>query len=423
MEPSALTQIGAARKRVYQVPSSSADFNRSMKEAIARYDVVSAQRLLTRSARLLTANSTALIAAAARGADEIAAMLIKAGLSVRLHRDRALCAAVENGHADMVKLLLAHKADPTVRSGECLYLAAVNRHILVLSILLDTGAFDIAEKNEALVRVAWGFKSAGPVLELLIEHGADPGASFISPVVFDADPYETVRRDPAVQVAAQTGVIDNLAALMRHCSKKSDSHNLLGCAIDSTREHRMALIDFIVETLGRDCAFNPATLGRSLVPALEITSDILLDKWLTLHAGFVDPCHMGTLDHALMVAVTGSVRTRPSRIPRLLAAGADPWPALTAAIETLKRVSGDAVADGDDRDRTLSIVLHLLDAALDCDGHAVEAQVALAGAIASGQPRLVELMLTVWCGRPLTEAHEPFDLIATLRRCYSTGIF
>lgn len=410
------------------VPDSTAEFNRDLKHAIARYDVIAARRLLRQSARFLTVNSTALIAAAARGADEIAAMLLKAGLSPRLHNDRALCTAVENGHPDMVKLLLAHKADPACRRGECLYLAAENRHLLVLSLLLDTGVYSIAEKNEALVRVVSRHKSAVPVIELLIAHGAEVGVSFLSPAYdVGCEMLDAVIREPAVREAVNTGNLDNLAAVFRFYRKKSDSHDLLGCAIDSEADHRLAVINFVVESMGQDCAFDPVTIRRSLVAALEIESDILLEKWHTIHA---DSDLTPSPSQALLMAVNGSVKAQPGKIVRLLAFGADPWPALLIAIKMLPcapsaavGVTADQTPDGSaDLDRVSAVVIHLIEATLDCDNHLEEAQIALACAIAAGHDRLVQRMLVAWCSRPANEIVGPFDLIGTLRRCYSTGI-
>src|SRR5690606_15362173 len=87
----------------------------------------------------------------------------------------------ENGHADAIRVLLSHGANPdaTDEAGvTALMLAAMRNHTEAAAVLIEAGGsgadLDVtdADGNTALI---WAGRSGGPeMVVLLLDHGASP---------------------------------------------------------------------------------------------------------------------------------------------------------------------------------------------------------------------------------------------------------
>ncbi|KAI9328127.1 ankyrin repeat-containing domain protein [Zopfochytrium polystomum] len=102
-------------------------------------------------------------------------LMIKFG--AQIDRRSPIEAAARNGHVAVVRLLLSHGA--TATNTTALAGAAGNGHIDVMQTLCDSGKCEQRERDASLspaVQSGASKERRLAMLELLLEHGADPGA-------------------------------------------------------------------------------------------------------------------------------------------------------------------------------------------------------------------------------------------------------
>jgi hypothetical protein len=143
-----------------------------VKQALARHS-----DLEERYKGWLAANGTALLAAVGRGLHDIARLLLEAGADANTTNDEGwtpLLYAGFNRDLAMVKLLLAHGADPTARTakmGAALHFAQDTE---IARALIAAGA-DVTAEPILLLDAAETCNL--PLVRLLLQHGADPQAA------------------------------------------------------------------------------------------------------------------------------------------------------------------------------------------------------------------------------------------------------
>jgi ankyrin repeat protein len=130
--------------------------------------------------------------------------------------------AAANGHLEIVKLLLQHKADPNLREegvaphGHALYSAVANGRLEIARLLLENGAnpnAPVESSADALSRAI--SNSDGPMIELLCSYGA---ARTVELLAYDGD-IQTA----AAVFAANPAMADNPLALVNAAGEGHES--------------------------------------------------------------------------------------------------------------------------------------------------------------------------------------------------------
>ena len=116
----------------------------------------------------------ALICASENGHDEVVKLLLKAGADPTVRDNYAIRWASERGHIEVVKLLLSAGADLTARDNLAIIYASENGHIDIIKLLLSAGADPVAQDNLAIKCASQN--GHVEVIKLLLEIGADPAA-------------------------------------------------------------------------------------------------------------------------------------------------------------------------------------------------------------------------------------------------------
>ncbi|KAJ7602548.1 ankyrin repeat-containing domain protein [Mycena polygramma] len=116
----------------------------------------------------------ALRAASKEGKTAVVGMLIEAGADVDANGSGALWTGSVSGNADVVKLLIAAGADIHANNGQALCAASKNGHIQVVTLLIAAGADVNANSGQALE--AASRNGNVEIVKLLIDAGADAGA-------------------------------------------------------------------------------------------------------------------------------------------------------------------------------------------------------------------------------------------------------
>jgi len=155
--------------------------------------------LLGRGAKL---NAFALSGGAASGVREVLAKLLEAGGAkgrVGL-ATKALGAATEKGHTDIVELLLTHCTDLTAKLDELLERAAIHGRTAIASLLIERGANVNAGQSAALVSAAQN--GHVDTVRLLLDCGAN----------------QRERDDEVIKAAAFGGMLPTVAFLLQRCA-------------------------------------------------------------------------------------------------------------------------------------------------------------------------------------------------------------
>ena len=117
------------------------------------------------------ANNGALWLASRGGHLAVVEVLLARGANVHADNDRALSGASRNGHLAVVEVLLAHGADVHADDDCALRAASASGNAAVVQVLLAHGADVHANDDEALVKASGNGHLA--VVEVLLAHGAD----------------------------------------------------------------------------------------------------------------------------------------------------------------------------------------------------------------------------------------------------------
>ena len=99
---------------------------------------------------------------------------IASGGDIRIENDYALSTASENGHREVVELLLANGCQATTNESAPLRWAIVGNQVEIAKILIENGADPCVRNNQPLRR-AVGLMQV-EMAKLLIENGANPWA-------------------------------------------------------------------------------------------------------------------------------------------------------------------------------------------------------------------------------------------------------
>lgn len=108
--------------------------------------------------------------AAENGHTELVELLVSKGADITENRNYPLELASRNGHTDIVKLLInsgARTYDSELDEGYCLRLAANEGHVGIIKLLLDAGANPVADNYHALYLALT--KQNNEIVELLLD--------------------------------------------------------------------------------------------------------------------------------------------------------------------------------------------------------------------------------------------------------------
>ncbi len=126
--------------------------------------------------------------------------------------------ASANGHLEIVKLLLAHGADPNLPEegiaphGHALYAAAANKHVEVAKLLLEHGAFPNPEVESSADALSRAISNGDqPMIELLSSYGAARGVHLLA--------YDGDVQTAAAAFAANPALADDPEALANAASE------------------------------------------------------------------------------------------------------------------------------------------------------------------------------------------------------------
>ena len=125
---------------------------------------------------------SALCRAAENGHLEVVCLLLDSGANIHTGNDYALRCSVECGYLNVVELLIERGASIHTEDGQALRLAAERGYLEMVSLLLDSGADAPADNDRALRQsVTQGHSD---VVLLLLEHGANLEAGIEEAVTF-----------------------------------------------------------------------------------------------------------------------------------------------------------------------------------------------------------------------------------------------
>ena len=108
--------------------------------------------------------------AAENGHTELVELLVSKGADITENRNYPLELASRNGHTEIVKLLIdsgARTYDSELDEGYCLRLAANEGHVEIIKLLLDAGANPVADNYHALYLALT--KRNNEIVELLLD--------------------------------------------------------------------------------------------------------------------------------------------------------------------------------------------------------------------------------------------------------------
>lgn len=177
----------------------------------------------------------AFCAAAENGHTEIVELLLNAGADVHSDEDKALRMAVDNGHTNTVELLISRGADIHARGGawperiQVLTSACSRGHIEIATLLLDGGAKinvmspvgTCAPLSEAVANgycdivemlIARGAYFNGHILYRAIERKQSKAAALL----LDRGSFDQAELDHALFLAAQLGLTAIISLLLDH---------------------------------------------------------------------------------------------------------------------------------------------------------------------------------------------------------------
>ena len=129
--------------------------------------------------------------------------------------------AAENGHLEVVKLLLTDmRTDPSANHNDAIRIAAWNGHLDVVKVLLTDDRVDPSDKNNEAIRMAAWFGYLEIVNLLLSDSRVDPSDE-------DNDPIRNYAiRNAAIRKAAKNGHLDVVKVLLTdNRVDPSDNHN------------------------------------------------------------------------------------------------------------------------------------------------------------------------------------------------------
>ena len=136
--------------------------------------------------------------ASENGHIEVVKLLIDAGADVTAMNNKAIRLASENGHLEVVKLLIGAGADVTANDNEAIRWVSYNGHIEIVKLLIDAGADVTANDNEA---IRWASRYGHiEIVKLLIGTGADV----------------TAMNNKAIRLASENGHIEVVELLKKH---------------------------------------------------------------------------------------------------------------------------------------------------------------------------------------------------------------
>ena len=224
--------------------------------------------------------------------DIVMTLLIEGEVRAGSLDNEAICIASEHGEETIVQLLLEHGADPSARNGQPLRIAALCKHLEVMNRLLDAGA-DVHSDNDAALRYVCGADLPDP--SLVVERLLDAGANV------HADD------DAPMRGACERGGLETVRLLLE---AGADVHARNGEALANACHGGFSgVVDQLLEA-GADVHANE---DMALILACA-NNDIdivkrLLEAGATVHArngeAFVEACRCGYLDVVELLLAAG----------------------------------------------------------------------------------------------------------------------
>ena len=101
---------------------------------------------------------------------EIVKLLIQNNVNIHVYCDLPIAIASSNGHIEIVKLLIQNNANINARNDRALELACQSGHIEIVKLLIQNGA-DIHNHKDVSIKVAYQNHHT-EIVELLIQNGA-----------------------------------------------------------------------------------------------------------------------------------------------------------------------------------------------------------------------------------------------------------